>query len=146
LKASTGADLQHLDMTSVVFEGSPLMLPTAQAMSAVGKRVKSAVEQDEELAEGAVEVCVSDILVVVAWGKISWGRVSEAGYNAGGRCTWTLDALAREQWLGVTCECYTCVCCCELFLMQSVDSNISRAMIKESSRNCAFVLFAHGIL
>jgi len=54
------------------------MLPTAQAMSAVGRRVKSAVEQDEELAEGAVEVRVSDISVVVALGKMSGGKVSKA--------------------------------------------------------------------
>jgi NACalpha-BTF3-like transcription factor len=72
LNCSTGADLQHLSSTSVVLEGTPLMLPTAQAMSDVGKRVKSAVEQEEELAEGAVEVVVSDILLVVQRTEVGW--------------------------------------------------------------------------
>jgi NACalpha-BTF3-like transcription factor len=73
LNCSTGADLQHLSSTSVVLEGTPLMLPTAQAMSDVGKRVKSAVEQEEEeLAEGAVEVVVTDILLVVQRTEVGW--------------------------------------------------------------------------
>ena len=43
----------------------PWVLPTAQAMSCVGKRVKSAVEQEELLAEGAVDEMVADIVVIV---------------------------------------------------------------------------------
>jgi hypothetical protein len=41
------------------------VLPTAQAISAVGKRVKSAVEQDELLAEGRGAETGAAILVVV---------------------------------------------------------------------------------
>jgi hypothetical protein len=60
----------------VVLEGTPLMLPTAQAMSDVGKRVKSAVEQEEELTDGAVDVEVRDISVVVTFsrGVVRLGR------------------------------------------------------------------------
>jgi hypothetical protein len=69
--------LQHLSSTSVVFEGIPLMLPTAQAISDVGKRVKSAVEQEAELAEGAVDVVVKDILVVA---KFSGRNIRKVEY------------------------------------------------------------------
>jgi hypothetical protein len=58
-------------MTSVVLEGNPCMLPTAQDISELGKRVKSAVEQEEALAEGAVEVVVRDILV---GGEVGWEK------------------------------------------------------------------------
>jgi hypothetical protein len=47
------------------------MLPTAQDISELGKRVKSAVEQEEALAEGAVEVVVRDILV---GGEVGWEK------------------------------------------------------------------------
>jgi hypothetical protein len=48
-----------------VLDGMPCVLPTAQAISAVGKRVKSAVEQDELLAEGRGAETGAAILVVV---------------------------------------------------------------------------------
>lgn len=62
----------------MVLDGTPLMLPTAQAMSDVGKRVKSAVEQEELLADAAVDVVVRDILVVV---KVAWEGVSTYSYS-----------------------------------------------------------------
>jgi hypothetical protein len=52
LKDSTGADLQHVESTEDVFDARVDVLPTAQAMSDVGKRVKSAVVQGVLLGEG----------------------------------------------------------------------------------------------
>jgi NifB/MoaA-like Fe-S oxidoreductase len=56
LNCSTDADLQHELKTEDVLEGSVPVLPTAQAMSVVGKVVKDAVAQEGvelELGAGA---------------------------------------------------------------------------------------------
>jgi hypothetical protein len=69
LKGSTDADLQHCWKTEDVLEGTPDVLPIAQAMSAVGKTVKSAVEQ---------ELGVGEDILCVEWGL---GRVSLEVYE-----------------------------------------------------------------
>jgi hypothetical protein len=66
LKDSTDADLQHCWKTEDVFEGMPVVLPIAQAMSDVGKTVKDAVEQ--ELGGGEVILGVGGSGL---W-KVSW--------------------------------------------------------------------------
>jgi hypothetical protein len=43
--------LQQFWRTEDVFEGTPDVVPTAQDMSEVGKRLKSAVEQGETLVD-----------------------------------------------------------------------------------------------
>jgi len=49
-----------LERTEDVLEGMPVTLPTAQAMSLVGKRVKSAVAQEDGEEDGAVEETVDE--------------------------------------------------------------------------------------
>jgi hypothetical protein len=63
LKDSTGADLQHVESTDDVFDARVEVLPTAQAISDVGKRVKSAVVQDVLLGEGDAAEGREDIVV-----------------------------------------------------------------------------------
>lgn len=66
---STGAFLQHLDSTSVVLEGTPLVPPTAHAASLVGNSEKTA-EPQVEPALGALVVAVetTDDMVEGCWG------------------------------------------------------------------------------
>jgi hypothetical protein len=56
--------LQQFLKMSEVLEGTPEVLPAAQAMSEVGNGEKLTVEQDELLAEGAAEESAADIVVV----------------------------------------------------------------------------------
>lgn len=120
------------------------MLPTAQAISAVGKRVKSAMEQDEELAEGTVEVCVRDIVVAVALARCLAGDLVRFGRKQEGD---VLEFQMRWHANGRSVlPVNTTIVFVAVSWRRPVDSNVSRAMIRESSRNCAFVLLAHGIL
>tara|TARA_R110002003_G_scaffold106_15_gene8837 strand:- start:5421 stop:5642 length:222 start_codon:yes stop_codon:yes gene_type:complete len=64
LNCSTGADLQHVLNASDVLEGMPWTLPTAQATSVVGKRVKSALAQEELLGDGPAEDATEDMMIV----------------------------------------------------------------------------------
>jgi hypothetical protein len=56
--------LQQFLKMSEVLEGTPEVLPAAQAISEVGKGEKLTVEQDELLAEGAAEESAADIVIV----------------------------------------------------------------------------------
>jgi hypothetical protein len=97
----------------VVLEGTPLMLPTAQAMSDVGKRVKSAVEQEEELTDGAVDVEVRDISVVVTFSRGVVRKIEDAKSNV--RTCDVLSGKQRSSMSGVR-GVGVAVCCSELFV------------------------------
>lgn len=59
--------MQHAEKISEVFEGMPVVLPTAQATSVVGNCVKSAVEQEAPLAMGVAEEMTEDMMKLLVF-------------------------------------------------------------------------------
>lgn len=121
MKGSTGADLQQLLSASEVLEGMPWVLMTAQAMSCVGKTVKSALVH-EALPEGAGAETTEDI---VGWKykEVLTGRKYQGPFSI------LLVRLSSCLFTKVSCSTGSVECnrkCCPQSCADQINPNAKR--------------------